>query len=97
MKYTYSAGDTEYRTEDCNILSNYINRLGEEGSDGSHGEIICVHSHDTELRDLIVRLLNEHEESEQRTRDIREQYNQLNKGARLLLNRNPWLEEDNKT
>jgi hypothetical protein len=94
MVFTYEDGEIISPEDGESLLTYTIDRNGpgDRANDpGYHGEIILVHSDTPELRDLIVGLLNEHEEEKARNQQIMMEYTQLTEDAFKLREEHPWL------
>ena len=90
MKYIYLKGDTEKEGGD-HFSSHSIHQNFASSDRSSHESIILVYGKTNELRNLIVKLLNEHEEDKQRKHEIRMHYTNLADESFKMRREHPWL------
>jgi len=91
MKYIYSNGESEYASNESDMPIHHINQTGASASEPRHSNIIGVYGTTNELRNLIVKLLNEHEEDKQRKHEIRMHYTNLADESFKMRREHPWL------
>lgn len=94
QKYVYSAGHTVQTDFGDYFPHHSIDQNFASSDEVDHEGIIKVYGKTPELRDLIIRLLNEHEETLKLRHETEMHYTQLKDAVYLLEQANPWLTEE---